>query len=45
MLIASTLAKRVNCNLFNLSVVFSWTITLQFLQTVTKVDGKFALTI
>jgi hypothetical protein len=35
----------VNCNFFNLNVVCSWAKELPFLYTISKVDGKFALTI
>jgi hypothetical protein len=45
MLITNSLATRVNCNFFNLRVVCSWEKELPFLWTVSKVDGKFALTI
>jgi len=45
MLIASILATRENCNLFNLSFVCCWEKELPFLLTVSKVDGTFVLTI
>jgi len=45
MLIANTLTTRVNCNFFNLSVVCYSEKELPFLNTASKVDGKFALTI
>jgi len=45
MLIANTLAVQVNCNFFNLNVVCYSEKELPFLNTASKVDGKFALTI
>jgi hypothetical protein len=45
MLIANTLTTRVNFNFFNLSVVCYSEKELTFLNTASKVDGKFALTI
>jgi len=45
MLIANTLTTRVNCNFFNLSVVCYSEKELLLLNTASKVDGKFALTI
>jgi hypothetical protein len=43
MLTANILATGVNCNFFNMGVVCSWERELPFLQTVSKVHGKFSL--
>jgi hypothetical protein len=44
MLIADNFGTRMNFIFFILGVLFSWAGELPFLQTVIKVDGKFALT-